>query len=1149
MSISTRKAALCCGSAAVAIICASTAWAQAKAFDVPSESAVRSIPEFARQAGVQIVAPADQIQGLRTDPIKGTFDIRVGLDKLLRGTGLQVASSDEQTILLRASRKNFLQAPEEAAGSKVTPSLSSETRPQADSVETVTVSSSRIADGGFNAPTPTTVMSANFIEQQAKHNLFNAVTQLPSMMGSSGQAANVNGTGGGVNGTAAFSMFGLGIIRTLTLLDGQRFVPANVQGFPDISAFPQMLIQRVDVVTGGASASWGSDAMAGVVNFITDKKYVGFKSNISSGLSTYKDNATLTAQFAAGTSFAGGRGHFTMAGEYSHSDGVEGGWKQLSCCGGKLEDSLSNGRTWFSQPTLLQYSSPAATPAGEPQYYVRRNGQLNQFGRYGLINSGPLMGIAFGPNGSTYRYNYGVGVNGLKGVPNRNGTAGSPGTVANCINQWCIGGQTDGQSGSGVTITTPITRGNVYSRLSYDITDNVNVWATVSLSKVHTSNIPNPVAWHGSLPGISGAAGQSASLTSDVFSTGTGNPGQLLQSPGIKCGNAAGGANAFLPASINAECVANNITSFGFGSLYYGLGPQKLTTNRETRRFTGGADGKFNAFDTDWTWNAYYEHGETDTHIKVRGITLRPYLFAAIDSVKDSQGVAVCRSTTARAAGCIPFDPFGATPTQAQLDWVYGGPKWGHGPRQVSHYKQDVADFAVSGSPFELWAGKVSVATGATWRQEAYDVTGDGAGQGTTTLGQNGAPGSPCVDPLLNCLNGTNWYAGSFHNGQGNYHVLEGFVEVNVPLMDSPAFGSANLNASGRHAKYSTAGSANTWKVGLTWDTPFDGVRLRALQSRDLRAPNLSELFAAPITTNNTNNDPWRGGSIQAVNVVLGNPALKPEKSINTQLGIVFQPSWLPGFNTSLDYYRIYIGGQIDRPGTQTSVNLCFAGLTQYCSAIEVAGGASPAASANWLTVRNQAFNQASTKTDGFNWEATYQFSLADWGLLPIPGDFTFRTMATYVSNFKVTPGLPGTFPYQLAGINDGAIPHLKAFLTQSYQAENWEFHVSENWVSEGRRAPFSGNYIECKPGTCPAPTLQNPTIDDIHNPGQIYINMGGSINLDDNWKVYGQVDNLLNKSPPPLYVNYQNPLNNGANPQLYDVIGRMFHVGIRTEF
>jgi hypothetical protein len=383
-------------------------------------------------------------------------------------------------------------------------------------VETVTVSSSRIMSAGFNAPTPTTVLGSDFIQNSAKDTIFTAVTQLPSLMGSTGVESGVNGTSGGTNGLASFNMFGLGTIRTLTLLDNQRFMPANVTGVPDISEFPQILIQRVDVVTGGASASWGSDAIAGVVNFITDKKFEGFKANISSGLSTYGDNATLTVQAAAGVSFAGGRGHFEVAGEFSHLDGVEGGWQQLSCCGGRLDNSLSGGRKWFSEPTILQYATPAATPAGQPQYFVTANGQQNQLGRYGLINSGPLMGTAFGLNGTTYAFNYGTGPAGvniatglggtLQGVPAKNGSASTPGTVNNCIVQFCVGGETDNQTGSGVTLATPLTRGNVYTRLSYDLTPNTEVWMTLNWSEVATSNIPNPDMWLGSLPGIGGGS-------------------------------------------------------------------------------------------------------------------------------------------------------------------------------------------------------------------------------------------------------------------------------------------------------------------------------------------------------------------------------------------------------------------------------------------------------------------------------------------------------------------------------------------------------------------------------------------------------------------------------------------------------------------
>ena len=923
-------------------------------------------------------------------------------------------------------------------------------------VESVTVSSTRIINSGMDAPTPTTVMATDFIEQQAKDSIFSAVTQLPSMMGSTGVQSGVNGTSGGQNGLASFNMFGLGPIRTLTLLDGQRFAPANVTGVVDISEFPQMLIQRVDVVTGGASASWGSDAISGVVNFITDKKYIGFKANVSTGISTYHDNATLTIQTAMGTSFAGGRGHFLASVDYSHSDGVEGDFKKLSCCGGNsLKDALGHGRSWYSAPTIMQYASPAATPAGQPQFFVTANGTPNQIARTGIINSGPLMGIIFNPDGTTARRDYGVGPNGLQGVPALNGSPNTPGTVTNCIVSFCIGGDTSAQHGSGGTIATPITRGNIYARLSYDLTPDWDLWTTVSMSQVQTSNNPNSNAWRSALPGINGGTGQTgtALLTGSVFSTAPFNLGQLVQAPGIQCGNAAGGANAFLPAHINAACVSAGITSFGFGSQFEGLGPQKVHTMRNHRRYAMGLDGSFDLFGTEWSTQIYGQHGENNTRIDVRGITLLPYLYAAVDSVRDAQGNAVCRSTVARAAGCIPINPFTNEHSQAQKNWVYGGSKWGPGPMQLSKQFQNNVEFVVSGSPFEIWAGPVSIATGAGWREDGYSVRGDGAGNGLKT-GPKGAPGSPCVDPLLNCANGTNWYAGSFHNANGYFSVWEAFVETAVPLIDLPDWGKADLQLAGRHAKYSTAGSANTWKVGLTWDTPLDGVRLRALQSRDFRAPNLSELFAAPVTANGSNTDPWRGGTIQVIQGTLGNPLLKSEKSINTQLGVVFSPSWLPGFNTSLDYYRIYLSGQINNVGQQTSVNNCFAGLTQFCAAIQVAGGLSPAVSTNWIQVNAQAFNTANTVTDGFNWEMTYQFSLEDAPVLSLPGNFTFRNLVTYVTKFLNNPGIPGTFPLQTAGALSAGnnVPHAKGFFTQQYEEDNWEIHISENWIAEGRQ-------------------------------------------------------------------------------------------------
>lgn len=170
----------------------------------------------------------------------------------------------------------------------------------ASSVSEVIVTGTRIRSTGFTAPTPTQVMGQADLERAAQPNIFTAITQLPSLQGSTGATTGTFSTSSGQQGLSSFSLRGLGTIRTLTLLDGQRVVPANVTGVPDISLFPQLLVERVDVVTGGASASYGSDAVGGVVNFITNKRFVGFKANAMAGVTTYGDNHQWLAQVAAG---------------------------------------------------------------------------------------------------------------------------------------------------------------------------------------------------------------------------------------------------------------------------------------------------------------------------------------------------------------------------------------------------------------------------------------------------------------------------------------------------------------------------------------------------------------------------------------------------------------------------------------------------------------------------------------------------------------------------------------------------------------------------------------------------------------------------------------------------------------------------------
>src|SRR5579862_3369950 len=192
------------------------------------------------------------------------------------------------------------------------PDTDSESAP----LEELVVTGSRITAVGFTQPTPTTMLSAPEIEKVAEPNLFDAIAALPALQGSTGRTTFANSTSSGMQGLSSFSLRNLGTIRTLTLLDGQRVTPANVTGVADVSQFPQLLMKRVDVVTGGASASYGSDAIGGVVNFVTETKFEGFKANVEAGETTYQDDKNGTVQAAWGKAFLSNRLHVEVSGEY-----------------------------------------------------------------------------------------------------------------------------------------------------------------------------------------------------------------------------------------------------------------------------------------------------------------------------------------------------------------------------------------------------------------------------------------------------------------------------------------------------------------------------------------------------------------------------------------------------------------------------------------------------------------------------------------------------------------------------------------------------------------------------------------------------------------------------------------------------------------
>jgi iron complex outermembrane receptor protein len=929
----------------------------------------------------------------------------------------------------------------------------------------IIVSGSRIQTSGFTAPTPLTAVGEEQLEANAQPNIFTTVAQLPSLQGSSGTTTNTFSTSSGQQGLSSFALRGLGLIRTLTLIDNQRVVGAYYTGVADVSLFPQLLIKRVDVVNGGASASYGSDAIGGAVNFITDTRFEGIKGHVQGGISTYSDNEQGLFQIAGGTKFMDDRLHVVGSVEWAKEEGVGPGGFGLD---------MPGGRDWWVQRTQINRN---VTNDGMPQYVIRDYAQPYNYTRYGVISSGPLQGIAFDASGNPFNFNYGSG-----GVPARNAS----GTVTGCFPGFCLGGDLSGNVDTGRTLQSAIERETAYGRVGFDFAPNNEIYVSYNIGRVRTHNQPV---------------------------NGQQRPNQTIQ-----C------ANPYVPDSIQDLCTQNGITQFGYGTSGYILPNTRVDTDRRQYRIVAGLKGEFNVLGTDWSYDHYYQRGINRANIDVSDISLSPRFSRAINAI-ELNGVIVCADPVARANGCQPINILsGAAPSAAALAYVQ--PE--NGPFQRLRMTQDVASLNFSGAPFDLWAGPVSVAFGAEYRKEFYTVRADPYGAGVSDISPNSEEYP--ADPALNATVGSNWYAGNYKNGNGEFDVKEAYLELDVPIFDG-SIGRASLNGAARLTDYSTYGRNWTWKIGGTWDTPLEGLRLRAVTSKDFRAPNLSELFAAPVTTTLPNFlDPVRNVNVVAIQSVVGNPNLRPETARSTIVGAAFSgSSLLPGFGLSFDYYTIKVTDIVGQLGAGQIVDFCFRNIIpETCSAYNLNNQSGP----NFINV--QPFNFGYIKTRGFDVEASYRWDEP----LGLPGDLMFRGLATHIIEFTSFTGLPGAVEVDSAGVNAGATPHWKLLGIQTYSNDRFSLTLQERWVSDGTYNP--SNWIECQSG-CPVSTPTAPTIDNNQMAGAFYLDIGASFNVTDAIELYGKVDNVFDRDPT------QSPFH--VNPALYDIVGRMYRAGVRFRF
>lgn len=939
--------------------------------------------------------------------------------------------------------------------------------------EEIIVTGSRVITNGNNSPTPVTVVTTEALQAAHASTVFQAILDVPAFAGSRGGFSSApSGNQAASSQISALSLRGLGAVRTLILFDGHRVPGSQLDGAVDANTIPEMLLQRVDVVTGGASAVYGSDAIGGVVNFITDRNFNGVKVDLQGAISEFGDAGQYRAGIAGGMDLFGGRGH------------IEASYQRLSNNGilRRVSRPQFNGY-WTTQgngcPNGL--GSTGCVP-----YILVEGGRASLY-TYGgkIINGGPLSNFTFNTDGVATRFVDGS----TAGFP--------PGAVVQ------IGG--DGAVERESTLIPQQHIDQVYLRFDYDVTDNINFYATGSFSRDYTYN-----------------------NFGNVTSTG------LVISA----------TNAFLPLVYQQQLQLANVNTFTYNKKWLasqGVLPSSVSNTTKAIYATAGFEGRIG---DDYKWEIGYSRSNVDLHTQGKFTMDQGKLFAALDAVVNpANGAIVCRVTLTNPGlypGCVPINVFGPSAASAEaVAYV----------RRIGDFRtyitMDDVNGSITGKPFSTWAGPVGLALSAEWRRQSLEVR-------STNPTIDYAPLN-CTGLVFNCTNpsatslGTASYNGGVAPRPPVYQtVAEASVEANIPLLAGSAIAqSLNLNLAFRHARYTAQGNpvlnaaplsrafkANTWKVGVDWHLN-DILSVRATRSQDIRAPNLNELFQTTgVTFSSSTTDTLTGSTLTPTGTLPGtrsggNPNLTPERAATYTVGLVARP--FPGLSIAVDYYSITIRDYITiLDGSAPLIQAgCYAGNAEFC-ALQVRPGpiTDTSRSNSVISYLRVPVNAAELKTHGIDFEVNYSDEL-------FARPFSIRLLASYQPHVYLSA--PGQNKTDQAGVSFGkwrATAYLRYALSEK---------LDLNWRTTFRsRLHYSAD-----------PTLYaNPNTETA---AVSYSNLTASYKFgvpsDGQATVYFGIENIFDQKAPVASTQVASPGLTGGSAPGDDPTGRYYRLGVRIKW
>jgi iron complex outermembrane receptor protein len=977
-----------------------------------------------------------------------------------------------------------------------------------DPSDTIITVTGTLITNNENSPTPITAVETAEMAVTTPSDIADGLNKLPQIIG--GRTPRTQGNGSTNNGGNVLALRNFGASRTLVLLDGHRLPASNQDGTVNVDTLPQMLVSRVDIVTGGASATYGSDAVAGVINYVLDKDFTGLSVKADFGISDYGDGEQWQVGAAWGTDLFDGRGHFEVSGRYRRQEMIPMSERPYG----------EDGQAWL----LAGNGTPTNPFVNVP------NGRLINSAQFATIN----CGTACAYNNNTF--NVAGQLSPL--------VHGTPTGTANLE----IGG--DGGYVKYGTFRSEVEMKDVFARFDYDLTDDINVYLQGSWGE--SANTSNWINW---------VVSPSASRPNTLFAN---NPfldsvTQQRLGASVVCGTPAAAGWRCLPASPATSPQTGTTppppptTPFFSAPSYIWNKIGGEEAGPTDRMYLTIAEQQLLTFETGLTgtllgsldWQVHYTHGRSRNRVVNPNNTDNAKYLASLDAVlapagtivngTNVGGTVVCWVSTqpqfaALYPGCVPTnitDPNG--PSLSAFNYLRQETSW------TLTQDLDAVSASIGGDlGFGLPAGNIKFGLSGDVRWATYDM--DSEFLPTEFVNCTGL--RMC---LANSGAPVRWVQNTNAPVEADNSVYEIAAETNIPLLaDVPVIQEFSVNLGGRYAKYSSFDGVWTWKAGAQWRVN-DWIVFRGTSSLDIRAPNLNDLYQPAGVSSTGFRDLLTGGNNSLRLISRGNPNLTPEKARTLTLGAVFTPPPIPELVISLDYYRTKMKNAITQISYQSDAvqNICLSSAPTYdspfCSlAIRPINDPNDPRykdpNFNFPTeVLNSPLNAAEQKIEGYEVQASYGFDIsglvAGW-----QGHVSLRHLLAYQSE-NTTINLPGAFPTWAVE------PQLRQTTFVSYDNERWGLALQNQWLGKVK-LPTSDNALNGNRQNYVDPELSPFNVLDatvtVHvGPGDVFLT----------------VNNVFDARAPLFPSNSGIPGLFYPTLPFHDDMGRFYTIGGRAKF